>query len=119
MLSPDADFACCECNGPSGGSLVCAPCRRALSPGAHARITEQWHRTIRSMAPHRDDLVQCFHCEAWFEEDLICGDHFPYTKGTRPDLRYHLGNGVACCARCNTSGARARKNWRLFVDRVA
>lgn len=112
------EYDCCECGQPAGQSLVCPPCRKALTPGAASRITVMWHEIIRALAPVRDGLLQCFHCEQFFEPEMLAGDHFPFGKGARPDLRYHTGNGVPCCARCNTSGARTRKNWRLFVDRL-
>lgn len=110
---------CDECGAESGWSLVCAGCRKQMSAYAHSKYTELWHKAIRALAPvDGGGRLQCFHCEQFFDEDCICGDHFPYTKGSRPDLRYDFRNGVPCCARCNTSGARTRKDWRLHVDRV-
>lgn len=109
----------CDCGAPAGMSLACRPCMRALTDYRARELTILWHDAIRQLAPRNEDQqLQCFHCEGWFQDEAICGDHFPYTKGSRPDLRYNLTNGVPTCAGCNTSGARTRKPWRAYVQRV-
>lgn len=68
-----------------------------------------WHNLIVSKAPHAGDYYQCFHCEKFYPRNQVCGDHFPHTKGSRPDLRYDVNNGVCSCAKCNVSNAPTRK----------
>jgi hypothetical protein len=73
------------------------------------RIIRLWHALIvyRSYSPARDRF-QCFHCGGWFTRQEVCGDHFPHTKGSRPDLRYDLENGVCSDMMCNVSNAPTR-----------
>lgn len=102
-------FACLACGADSGSSLVCPVCRRSLAGSLQRKVTVLWHDTIVSRAfdPARK-LYRCFHCQKWFPRNKVCGDHWPNTKASRPDLRYDVSAGVCSCAFCNTSGASTR-----------
>lgn len=68
-----------------------------------------WHEAVCERARNPDDgLYRCFHCEKHFPRDEVCGDHFPHTRGARPDLKYDPDNGVCSCMPCNTSGSPDR-----------
>ena len=105
---PLGDYDCQNCSEPSGYSLVCDNCRPKLSISQSKRIMNIWHGLIR-LKGEVDGAYQCFHCEEIKEEHQICGDHFPYTKGSRPDLKFDIRNGRPSCQFCNTSGAAKRK----------
>jgi len=55
------------------------------------------------------DLYECFHCEKLFPRNEVCGDHWPHTKGARPDLKYDVRNGRCTCRSCNRSDNPNRK----------
>lgn len=100
---------CTECKEPSGTSLVCAPCRKFLTPLQKKRLIIGWHNIIVEKA-RVGDIYECFHCGLFFPREKVCGDHYPHTKGAHPALRFDVNNGVCCCMRCNTSGSPFRKH---------
>jgi hypothetical protein len=101
-------FHCLCCGIASRTSLVCQSCRRYLSPDQETRLMKQWHTAVCEQAKQPDGTYKCFHCGDPFDRDMVCGDHWPHTKGARPDLRFDVKNGVCSCAECNTSGSRNR-----------
>lgn len=101
---------CYCCGSECGTKLVCESCRIRLSERERELLTELWHDEVCKKA--HDDLAErykCYHCSLFFLREEVCGDHFPHTKGARPDLRFDVANGVCSCAGCNTSGNRKRK----------
>ena len=103
------ELPCLKCGTPSGTSLVCRNCRHDLTDSEKKEFIIVWHEIIvaRSFDPKRNKH-QCHHCQLWFVREKVCGDHFPHTKGARPDLRFDILNGVTSCAGCNTSGSKHR-----------
>lgn len=80
-----------------------------MTPAQARRVTILWHDTI--VAPAFDQerkKYRCFHCGQHFPRYKVCGDHWPDTKGSRPDLRYDVTAGHCSCGPCNTSGSRHR-----------
>ena len=106
---PVTALSCLSCGSDSGSSLVCRSCRPSLSDYLAKKAIVIWHLTIvaRAYDPARQKY-QCFHCGGWFPREKVCGDHWPATKGSRPDLRYDISAGVTSCAHCNTSGSPSR-----------
>jgi hypothetical protein len=59
-----------------------------------------WHEAVCERA-REGTRYRCYHCRQLFPREKVCGDHYPYSRGSRPDLKYDLDNGVCCCTRCN------------------
>lgn len=101
------------CGQESGENIVCDFHRKTMSKTQRARADEAWHDFIvsRAMIDIRSGVTfyQCYHCKGEFPRNSVCGDHFPYTKGSRPDLRYSINNGVPCCKSCNQSDSPHRR----------
>lgn len=98
-----------DCGAESGDNLVCDFCRQnVLRAGVSKKIMIEWHNIICEEYSI-GDMCLCFHCGVLYPRNEVCGDHFPYTKGARPDLRFNVKNGRCCCASCNTSGNKNRK----------
>lgn len=103
-------LSCLECGVPSGTSLVCRDCRRHLTKYRARQLIELWHEIIVARAHDpKTDRYQCFHCKDWFEKDMVCGDHFPVSKGSDENVRYDILAGKCSCRRCNTSGSPFRQ----------
>ena len=99
---------CIECKGEAGLSLVCESCRRTMTNYKFKKATIAWHNEITEAA-REGDMYRCFHCTMLFERNRVCGDHFPYSKARRPDLRFDLRNGQTSCMACNVTNARTRR----------
>ncbi len=95
------------CLNDSGRSMVCDQCRKTMNPNQKKKMTELWHDII---CTKEEFGGKCFHCNRSYERDQLAGDHWPFTKAARPDLRYNIDNGRPTCAGCNTSGSKYRKD---------
>src|SRR5690242_3542010 len=62
----------------------------------------EWHNVVCERA-RCGDRYRCFHCHELFTREEVCGDHFPYGRGARPDLILDPTNGVCSCKKCNRS----------------
>lgn len=91
---------CISCES-IGTKTLCDFCTKHATQGLKRRAIQLWHETVCTSS-------KCYHCERYFPVDMICGDHF-ITKGSRPDLKYDIRNGVPTCQECNTSGSKYRK----------
>ena len=72
-----------------------------------------WHNTVCNRAMEMTDgmpMYRCFHCDTLFFRNEVCGDHFPHSRGARPDLKFDPNNGVCCCKDCNRSDNPKRRN---------
>ena len=59
-----------------------------------------WHKIIIEQG-REDDMFRCSLCKKLFPENMVCGDHHPYTKGSHPELKFDVENGRIVCAPCN------------------
>lgn len=108
---------CCHIDGcldTTGTSLLCSLHRKHLTKYRERRIMNLWHDIVVDKGRFKD-MYQCFHCEELFPRNMMVGDHFPFTKGSRPDLKFDIANGVPSCARCNISNAPSRKSPSEFL----
>src|SRR5688572_15042869 len=54
------------------------------------------------------DMYQCYHCGNLFPRNEVCADHYPYSRGSRPDLFLDPKNLVCSCQFCNQSNSPNR-----------
>jgi hypothetical protein len=94
---------CVNCKSEAGDFVLCEHCRK-FEKKSHKKAMIRWHEIVCEGVP------VCFHCRQWMPRDMICGDHFWFTKGARPDLKFNVLVGVKCCQQCNTSGNNNRLN---------
>ena len=74
------------------------------------RVMRVWHDIVTYKSfDIQTGLYRCFHCKRLFPQNETCGDHFPHTKGSRPDLKFDTENGVCSCMRCNVSNSPTRR----------
>jgi len=55
------------------------------------------------------DVYQCHHCKKLFPKEEVCADHWPFSRGSRPDLFLDIQNLVCCCLFCNVSDSPHRQ----------
>lgn len=72
----------------------------------------EWHELVCERA-REGTKYRCHHCQNLFDRDRVCGDHYPYSRGARPDLLLDPENGVCSCGPCNTSNAPTRRLFRF------
>lgn len=107
---------CYVCSQECGTKLVCDSCRLRLTQRERELLTGLWHDEVCEQAFNPfAERYKCFHCSLFFPRNEVCGDHWPHTKGARPDLRFDVSNGVCSCAGCNTSGNRNRKTIKKIL----
>src|SRR5947209_7469042 len=105
-----AVLRCLKCGEDSGTSLVCGNCRKFLTDHEKGKFMRLWHDCIVAQTwDEKKGKGKCFHCGNWFPRDMLCGDHWPRTKGSAPQLRLDVLSGVPSCSGCNVSGAPTRK----------
>src|SRR4051812_23923423 len=66
----------------------------------------EWHNTVLKggrVLINCQTMYLCFHCLRIFPRNMVCGDHWPHSRGARPDLKYDPANGVCSCMECNRS----------------
>lgn len=98
------DLRCCVCAEKSYPNILCKLCRKnfkKLTKDKQRRIWNVWHRIVCEKGRVGDKYI-CSYCKKPFDKDSICGDHV-LTKGSRPDLKFSILNGVPCCMDCNRS----------------
>lgn len=66
----------------------------------------RWHDLVVEQS-WEDDMYRCHYCKRLFQRNKVCGDHVA-TKGSSPNLKFDVSNGVCCCAGCNISGSLRR-----------
>lgn len=87
-----------------------------LRKKARAKSMKEWHEIVCERARvsfyHADETYRykCFHCGYLFPRNMVTGDHYPYSRGARPDLKLDPDNGVCSCMECNTSNSPTRKH---------
>jgi hypothetical protein len=97
-----------NCGLEAGNSLACVRCRKYMGKAQKKHIHDMWRR-IGVEKGRIGEMYKCHHCEQMFPRDMVTSDHYPYTRGARPDLRYNIYNSVCSCQLCNTSGTDTRK----------
>lgn len=78
----------------------------------HSRTGAARERAFRKLSHEILDehpYWTCFHCGKLFPRVEICLDHWPYSRGARPDLLLDRRNLKPSCKACNTSGNPQRK----------
>lgn len=95
-----------------------SPLRRSTKPIARRtrlkwrkkrdKRMEDWHKAVCDRAKVADNVYICFHCGGHFQQDEVCGDHFPFPRSVRPDLKYNVENGVPSCWACNQKDSKKR-----------
>lgn len=63
-----------------------------------------WHDIILGEA----ERIECWHCKRVLPRSYMSGDHHPYSRGARPDLKFDIRNGVPSCFSCQNSGEKRR-----------
>lgn len=111
--STPTSLKCLLCNSDSDNNVLCRYCNKTASKIQIKQAMEVWHRIITQKGLKKHGafigLYRCYHCGGHFPRNMVCGDHFPYTKGSRSDLQLDVRNGVCSCMQCNTSGNKHRK----------
>ncbi len=69
---------------------------------------KEWHEIAREKG-RVGDRYRCYHCGQLFPREETCGDHYPFSRGARPDLKLDPDNSVCTCMFCNASNAPTRK----------
>lgn len=77
-------------------------------PEWHDKVVEKGRTDLTTT--EGKPLYLCFHCKALFTREYVCGDHWPRSKGARPDLKLDPDAGVCCCMTCNVSNSPTRKH---------
>lgn len=102
------------CTDPSGTSILCTFHRRNLT----TYQAKKYMALLRELVIERDrqgNFFQCVHCEEMYTLEFATLEHFPYSRGARPDLKYDLKNCHLSCARCQVSNAPTRKRPSEFL----
>lgn len=92
---------CLNCKVESGSLVLCNWCQKTTKKNSSLwkKATIVWHNTVVG------DCYQCSYCKKVLPRDMLAGDHI-FTKASRPDLRFDVSNGVACCMQCNDSNVK-------------
>jgi len=54
---------------------------------------KEWHRKVCKEG-------YCKICGKMLPENMLCGHHLK-SKGSRPDLKFDVSNGICVCAQCH------------------
>lgn len=74
------------------------------------RDWEEARDKFKEQEQRPDGTFQCFHCPKILTWEEAIVDHYPYTKGNRPDLLCDPSDFVISCADCNRSDNPNRKH---------
>src|SRR3990167_2969672 len=80
------------------------------------KINQKRWETIREevVESARDgERYRCHHCGKLFPKEEVCADHYPCSRGSRPDLKYDRNNLVCSCKECNRSDNQNRREVTL------